>query len=165
MGRGGSKMQPFPAFQASMLALRDQCRRARTFKFQAMGDAEWSLVKDIFTGIKVMATRTRLVGHSKVLAHVCPGIVPPIDREYTLRHLKGTTSIRNGLESGWILMREIIGDFFIPVASDPEFRRQAESWVAEQGLFPWDTSLFKVIDNLVIGAVKANPRLPRSSSG
>lgn len=30
MGRGGSKMQPFPAFQASMVALRDQCRRART---------------------------------------------------------------------------------------------------------------------------------------
>ncbi len=36
------------------------------------------------------------------------------------------------------------------------FKVKAEKWVSDQGNWPWDTSVLKVIDNLVIGAMKGS---------
>ena len=58
-------------------------------------------------------------------------IGPPIDREYALRYLKGNTNIRNGIDFEWNLMREII------------------DWMANQSQYPWDTSIFKIINNFL----------------
>jgi len=62
-----------------------------------------------------MASGTSLIGHSKVMAHLMPNIVPPIDREYTLNFLKGHSQIQNGLDGEWDLMRSIIEGLFIPL--------------------------------------------------
>ena len=48
-------------------------------------------------------------------------------------------------------MREIIENFFIPIAKDSNFDSKANGWIKKQSEFPWDTSILKVIDNLVIG--------------
>lgn len=101
-----------------------------------------------------MASGTSLVGNSKVMHHMVPNIVPPIDREYTLRYLRGNTNIKNDLYYEWQLMREIISEFFIPVASDKEFESKAKDWMARQNDYPWDTSILKIVDNLVIGSKK-----------
>lgn len=101
-----------------------------------------------------MASGTSIVGNSKVMAHMIPNIVPPIDREYTLKYLKGNTNIRNGLDYEWKLMKGVISEIFIPVAKDTEFVKKANAWIDNQSEYPWDTSIFKVIDNLVIGARK-----------
>jgi hypothetical protein len=148
MGQGGSKMQSFEIFKNSIMEIREQIEQAREIDYQNMKDADWELLKEIFCNIKVMASETRLVGNSKVMAHMVPNIVPPIDREYTLRYLKGSTSIRNGIDFEWNLMREIIEKFFIPVAKDTNFIVKANDWMANQLQYPWDTSIFKIIDNL-----------------
>jgi len=83
-----------------------------------------------------------------------PNVIPPIDREYTLRFLHGNTNIRNDLEGEWLLMKEIISQFFIPLASDAAFRLKAEQWIKRSEDYPWDTSVLKVVDNLVIGSQK-----------
>jgi hypothetical protein len=83
-----------------------------------------------------------------------PNVIPPIDREYTLSLLRGNTTIRNDLEAEWLLMKEIISEFFIPVASDAAFHSKAVQWMERSVDFPWDTSVLKVVDNLVIGAKK-----------
>lgn len=49
-------------------------------------------------------------------------------------------------------MKEIISEFFIPVAEDSEISAKANVWMQIQNEFPWDTSLFKVIDNLIVGS-------------
>jgi hypothetical protein len=155
MGSGGSKMQPFEIFQASMLRLREPIALAKLIRHEAVTEEDWAVLREIFAGIRVMASETRIVGNSKVMAHLLPNIVPPIDREYTLKFLKGNGMIRNGIDHEWPLMRRIIEGFFIPVARDKGFRNQAELWMADQDRYPWDTSLLKVVDNLVIGAMKA----------
>jgi hypothetical protein len=151
MGKGGSKMQSFDIFKNSIMEIREQIEQAREIKYQNMKDADWELLKEVFCNINVMASGTRLVGNSKVMAHMIPNIVPPIDREYTLRYLKGNTNIRNGIDFEWNLMREIIENFFIPVAKDTDFIIKANNWMANQSQYPWDTSIFKIIDNLIIG--------------
>jgi hypothetical protein len=52
-------------------------------------------------------------------------------------------------------MKGIISEFFIPVASDKEFIDKITKWMERKDQYPWDTSIFKVIDNLIIGSKKA----------
>jgi hypothetical protein len=152
MGAGGSKMCAFPQFSASVEGLKDKILQAQTFTPAAMSERAWSVLKEIFTGLTVMASKTLLVGNSKVMHHMRPNIVPPIDREYTLRYLCGNTMFANDPEKEWRTMRDLISGFFIPVATDKAFAAKAEQWITQNR--PWDTSVMKVIDNLLIGARK-----------
>jgi len=126
-------------------------KRLKKINYQNVTDSDWGLLEKIFRGIRVMASGTSIVGNSKVMAHMIPNMVPPIDRQYTWKYLKGNTDIRNGLDYEWKLMKEIISEFFIPIAKDAAFVKKANAWIANQSEYPWDTSIFKVIDNLVIG--------------
>jgi hypothetical protein len=155
MGKGGSKMQPFDIFRQSIERFRDRITEAQGFSFQEMSGQKWSVLKEIFQGINVMASGTSIVGNSKVMHHMLPNIVPPIDREYTLWYLRGNTNIKNDLPFEWQLMKGIISEFFIPVASDKEFIDKITKWMERKDQYPWDTSIFKVIDNLIIGSKKA----------
>ena len=154
MGKGGSKMQSFGVFSNSVEPLQDKIRKAAAFDYKSMTESNWLVLEHIFRSIKVMATRTILIGNSKVMAHLIPNIVPPIDREYTLLYLRGNKNIRNDAAHEWALMREIVEDFFIPVAKDPHLISLAHDWMSDQENYPWDTSILKVIDNLVIGTRK-----------
>ena len=154
MGRGGSKMRSFEVFSQSVQTLKGRVAEAQKFDFREMSEIKWAVLKEIFCGIKVMASGTSLVGNSKVMHHMLPNVIPPIDREYTLRFLRGNTTIRNDLEAEWLTMKEIISQFFIPVASDTTFYSKAEQWMKRNEDYPWDTSVLKVVDNLVIGSRK-----------
>ncbi|MEW6586670.1 MAG: hypothetical protein AB1442_13820 [Nitrospirota bacterium] len=154
MGPGGSKMQSFRVLLRSVQDLGGRIAEAQTFDFREMTDVKWAVLREIFCRIKVMASGTTLVGNSKVMHHMLPNVIPPIDREYTLSLLRGNTTIRNDLEAEWLLMKEIISEFFIPVASDTTFHSKAVQWMERNEDFPWDTSVLKVVDNLVIGSKK-----------
>jgi hypothetical protein len=160
MGKGGSKMQPFDTFRRSVEPLKDRIVEAQNFAPHEMRSAEWATLNEVFRGIKVMASGTSLVGNSKVMHHMMPNIVPPIDREYTLRYLRENTNISNDLDWEWQIMKEIISDFFIPIACDAKCNLKAIQWMASQGEYPWDTSVLKIVDNLVIGSAKYSPELP-----
>ncbi len=161
MGPGGSKMVEMVIFKQSVSELWDDIRAATQISYHTITDAEWLLLKKIFDGIQIMQSGTRLVGNSKVMAHLVPNIIPPIDRAYTLKFLKGNTIIKNDARHEWAMMKEIISEFFIPVAKDAGFRVRAESWINDQQAYPWDTSEFKVIDNLLIGAGKKRVKVRR----
>jgi len=151
MGRG-PKMQSFDVFKNSVIGIREQIEQARKIDYRDIKDADWKLLKEIFRNIRVMASGSRLVGNSKAMAHMIPNIVPPIDRKHTLKYLKGSANLKNEIDFEWNLMREIIENFFIPVAKHEDFVLKAKNWIANQSQFPWDTSLFKIIDNLIMAA-------------
>lgn len=157
MGPGGSKMQEFNIFKKSIEPLRDKILEAQSIDYREVTSQDWNALEEIFKGINIMASGTSIVGNSKAMAHLFPNIVPPIDRQYTLKYLRGNTTIKNDLNYEWSLLREIISEFFIPVASDGDFIAQANAWITNQTDYPWDTSTLKVVDNLVIGAGKVEP--------
>lgn len=130
MGSGGSKMCAFPDFSASVERLKDKIVQTQAFAPATMNEQAWTVLKDIFIGITIMASTTLLVGNSKVMHHMMPNIVPPIDREYTLRYLCGNTMFANDPEKEWQAMRDLIAGFFIPVATDKAFAAKAELWIA-----------------------------------
>jgi hypothetical protein len=154
MGKNGSKMQSFDIFRQSVEVLQDRITEAQKIDLREMTEDKWTLLKEIFLGLNVMASGTSLVGNSKVMHHMIPNIVPPIDREYTLSYLVGNKNIRNDMNWEWDLMKAIIENFFVPVASNKDFAMTADAWIADNEKYPWDTSYLKIVDNLVIGSRK-----------
>lgn len=153
MGLGGSKMCGFTDFRVSVERLEDKIRHAQTIAPGTLDEAGWANLKEIFIGVRIMASKTLLVGNSKVMHHMMPNIIPPIDREYTLRYVCGRTMFVNDTEKEWQTMRSMIEGFFVPVAIDTAFAAKADCWIAARR--PWDTSVMKIVDNLLIGSRKS----------
>jgi hypothetical protein len=154
MGRGGSKMREFEDFQASLKPLWPTVLSLQQATPDELGAGGWQDLGRVFRGIRCMATGTSLVGNSKVMAHALPNLVPPVDREYTLRFLFGSTNIANDIDREWEKLEIILRRFFYPIARSEPFRSRARRWQAERGVFRWDTSPLKITDNLVIGLLK-----------
>jgi hypothetical protein len=150
MGSGGSKMLGFEEFKNSVDGLKDEICAAQNINIEDIAESDWAVLEKIFKNLKIMKTGTSLVGNSKVMAHMMANIVPPIDRAYTLRYLE--ENVKNGFEHEWPLMRNIIEKFFIPVATDKNYSTHAKNWMGDRKKYPWDSSPFKIIDNLIIAA-------------
>ena len=101
-----------------------------------------------------MASGTSLVGNSKVMAHLLPNLIPPVDREYTLKFLFGKNTIKNAIESEWLTLEQILNDFFYPILYSQRFQTKAREWLADSRWKSWDTSETKIIDNLIVGLSK-----------
>lgn len=154
-----AEMVDFKDFSESMWELKDTVIAASTARLGSLREDDFQLLKKIFLGVNVMVGPPKLVGHAKLLAHFLPKAVPPIDRRHTLRFLFGTKNVLKGLSlhGQWNLFHEIIGSFFVPLSQHPGLLKKANKWIFQQEHgagrnFPWDTSLPKLLDNLIIGA-------------
>ena len=154
MGASGSKMQSFGAFEQSIASVRDDIQSLRGLLPEELSPSSWLALERVFKGIKVMSSGTTIVGNSKVMAHLLPALVAPLDRQYTMNYLFGNTMFQNGLDREWCLIRKIHAEFYYHIANDEGIQRKAQIWMAQPDRFPWDTSILKIIDNLVIGAMK-----------
>jgi hypothetical protein len=165
MGTGGSKMKYFDSYKVSMNRLWPKIQRAAQFDPFQMDADKWLHLKGLFFGIDVMASGTSLVGNSKVMAHALPHLIPPVDREYTLNYLYGNGNIQNDKEKEWEKLKEIVTTFFLPITREESFKEKYVAWSQEQHDFPWDTSPLKVVDNLLIGAVKIEKQGEQDAGG
>lgn len=155
MGRRGSKMREFDDFKASLDSLWPAVLRLQQATPEHLGEAGWREMSEIFRGIRCMASGTSLVGNSKVMAHALPNLVAPVDREYTLRFLFGSTNVLNHLEREWDKLQMILREFFYPILREESFKLRAREWQERWAEFRWDTSPLKIADNLIIGLLKS----------
>ena len=156
MGKGGSKMNDFDTFNKSVTSLKNEILEARDFSYTDLNVNKWEIIEQIFCNIDVMASETSLVGNSKVMAHLLPNLIPPIDRRYTLKYLYNNTNIKNDLTKEWHRMECILTEFFYPLACDVNLKKKMATWNSNQNEYPWDTSHLKIIDNLLIGSFKTD---------
>lgn len=157
MGRGGSKMTEFERFQDSLEPLWPAVLSLQQAAPENLDESGWQDLSKIFRGIHCMETKTSLVGNSKVMAHALPNLIPPVDREYTLKFLFGTGHIRNDKEREWKKLQTILRGFFYPLLQSESFNSRATEWTQKIDHFRWDTSPLKIADNLVIGFMRNNP--------
>lgn len=151
---GGPKMLEFSEFHSSLKAVWAMALRLQEKMPTDLGASDWASLRAVFCGIRCMASGTSLVGNSKVIAHLLPKLVPPVDREYTLNFLFRHSQIKNGIEVEWGKLVQILEGFFYPVAQSSLFQSKAEEWLRHGDRFKWDTSALKIVDNLVIGLSK-----------
>ena len=84
-----AKMVEFDFFAESLLARRDELKRFTILRMESCTAKEYenhiNNLKDIYCGLKVSISDATIVAHSKVLAHILHNLIPPIDRQYTIR--------------------------------------------------------------------------------
>jgi len=156
-GRSGPQLYEFDKFAASLRTVWPLITRLQEALPPQLVDKHWADLAAVFSGIDAMASRTSLVGTSKVMAHALPRLVAPVDRRYTMRFLFGSEQIRDDKPTEWATLRRCLQDFFYPVAASPKFIAKAEAWMKQSGAFRWDTSPLKVVDNLLVGFQQARP--------
>jgi hypothetical protein len=154
---GGPKMHEFSEFHSSMRVVWPIALQLQEKTPSSLDESDWTSLRTVFCGIRCMASGTSLIGNSKVMAHLLPRLIPPVDREYTLNFLFRHNRITNGIEIEWKKLVQILDGFFYPVARSPIFQPKAEEWLTHNDRFKWDTSPLKIVDNLVIGLSKMVP--------
>lgn len=155
MGKKGAKMKEWECFLGCIQELKEKIKSLENVTPEQLDNDGWNKLREIFMGIDVMASKTSIVGNSKVMAHLLPKLCAPIDRQYTLHFLFGTTNITNRRELEFEKFKKIHEDFYYKVLSDAKFKKASKEWLNK---YPWDTSELKIIDNLVIAVrgVEAN---------
>ncbi|GEM_PF-687838 len=129
MGRGGPKMVEFESFRESICAVKDLIVELQEVTLDNINNTTWDNLREVFIGINIMQSGSKLVGHSKVMAQMIPNMIPPIDREHTLRYLRGNTLVPSSTDRQWRLMKEIISMFYITLLNLPR-QESGESLVS-----------------------------------
>ena len=65
MGSGGSKMREFDEFQSSLNGIRSEALQLQGKKPSELADADWNSLRNVFCGIRCMASGTWLRGQLK----------------------------------------------------------------------------------------------------
>ena len=107
----------------------------------------------VIHALNLSQTHSQVVTGAKVLHHLLPGLIPPIDRQYTakfftpsyLKHTRDINSISHfkAISKGIGFIARLLGE----VNGDDYLTRLVDST-------PWATSETKLIDNAIIGYVK-----------
>lgn len=151
MGPGGAKMRAFDEFQSSVGDIWSLALRLQNKTPDKLNVSDWSDLRTVFCTIRCMASGASLVGNSKVMAHLLPNLIPPVDRQYTIKFLLRYAEIQNDLEREWERLRQMLTGFFYPIVDSSNFQMKAAEWLGQNERYKWDTSSLKIIDNLIIG--------------
>ncbi|UVT18407.1 MAG: hypothetical protein H8K03_11185 [Nitrospira sp.] len=147
MGPGKTKLVNFDQMVNILQGLESDIRHLETLqiwnlnseRLQAVAEQIWSLIARLKIGIG----QTRIVSGSKALHHLIPELVPPMDREYTLKFFFNHKNLN---KSGEDAFREMYPHFHRIAVS---CRERIEARLGK-GMY---TSFTKVIDNAIVGYV------------
>jgi hypothetical protein len=147
MGKGNTKLRDIEQIKASVraqsatiaslqdLSLLELCPEA----VSRISHELWRLLSSLAISI----AEAQIVANSKVLHHLIPSLVPPIDRTYTFHFFynRNTLSIAEG--EAFI---EMFSRFYTIASANKDI-------IAKLVGHGWNTSNTKVIDNAIVGYV------------
>jgi len=164
MGETKTKMVDFKIFKEAVLKHQKILLELKELKIENISISDLpnviSTLNDICFSLKSSASKSYLVGNSKTLAHILPNIIPPIDRQYTIRffatepttfldtkgkfkQVPNLKDIPEEKEYFNHIMNKTY-DFINHIKSNPEIK-------IEQ---PFNTSLPKIFDNLIVTYIR-----------
>jgi hypothetical protein len=101
----------------------------------------------VIAAIRVSTSETQVVAGTKTLHHVLPGLVPPIDRQYTFRFFTGQKQTPSGDQRAFL-------EWF-PYLAEIGRRCRGAIEIAMNRGGPMASGPAKVIDNAIIGFMQA----------
>jgi hypothetical protein len=105
----------------------------------AVGEQAWRVI----ASIKASTSETQIVAGTKVLHHVLPDLIPPIDRQYTFRFFTGQKAVRGGDRHAFL-------EWFPHLSEIGRRCRKLIDTAMRQGT-RMSAGRAKVIDNAIIG--------------
>jgi len=161
MGPTGSKMRDFKVFRQSILSNKNLFLELKKSRLEALTDENkedvFPMLKTLFKNLVVMQSGSNLVGNSKVIHHLLPDLVPPIDRQYTIRFFYGDLTSKYAP----LFHKEEETDLFLEIVD--YFRIICKRLNLTENDYdktkPFNTSIPKVIDNAMIGLIQEHQGL------
>ncbi len=84
-----AKMVEFPEFKQSIIKHHDTLQQLSSLRMDLCSQDQYEKhiddLEQIYCALKVSISEATIVAHSKTLAHILPNLIPPIDRQYTIR--------------------------------------------------------------------------------
>jgi len=148
MGPKGAKMKDFRHFRKSIEENADVICALSKYKLQSKNlglDKLEKNLRQLFFGIDVMASGSRFVSSSKIMHFLLPELVPPMDRQYTLKFFN--KKIYGNKEKEFGVFLHILGQFH-DIASNLGLKKSDCSDVDFVYTIP------KLIDNAIVGYQK-----------
>lgn len=163
-----TKLVDFKRFRQSLLANKERLSMMRGERLESCGDNKYREIleslKDLYFRLKVSESSSTIVAHSKTLAHILPDLIPPIDRQYTVRFFSQDDRTFFSSTGQYRMIQ-------VPKSPEAQFALFVETSVRMKELFDrcdrnlfvlnqetFNTSYPKIIDNLIVAFVKAVPK-------
>jgi hypothetical protein len=148
MNKRGARLVDLPTMRDSIRSYREDLCKLYKYRLQMLSEKDIQKVqqqlKVLFCGLKIMATKRRIVGVSKALHFLLPDLALPIDSSNTMLAFYGY----NRYEVGEKKESKTYSDIFEKSYKIAKQLNLTESDVNDCG---WSCSVPKLIDNAIIG--------------
>lgn len=163
-----AKMVEFADFRQSIVSQRREFQEFVPLRMESCTQIQYEeyldKLKGIYCALKVSISEATIVAHSKTLAHILPNLIPPIDRQYTIRYFTQDNkdfftksgkyrliNLPSGIEVQFTDFKKY--SFRIKALFD---RCEREIFTIDKNTF--NTSYPKIMDNLIMAFVKDVPK-------
>ncbi len=151
MNQRGARMTALDNFIKSVVYLRSDLIRLYEYKLYEDIDDDLATIKDflekIFHNLKVMESKRKIVGVSKILHFLIPDLIMPIDSKFTMTAFYGynkySHSVNNEFKTFWDIFERTF-----------EISERLELSPNDVDGKLWNTTVPKLIDNAIIGLLK-----------
>jgi hypothetical protein len=148
MNKRGAHLLDFPTIRESIRSYREDLNKLYKYRFQMLPDKDIQKVqqqlKVLFCGLKIMATKRRIVGVSKALHFLLPNLVLPIDSSNTMQAFYGYNRYEVGEEKEFKTYNDIF-------EKSLEIAKRLNLTESDVDGCDWNCSVPKLIDNAIIG--------------
>jgi len=158
MGTKGAKMVEYNIFKEEILKNKDEINELKNKNIKNVNID--NIAKLITEKIHVSKSNSFLVSSSKVLHHILPNIISPIDRNYSIRFMRknkddwGSSSMNINNEEAYALI--FIKEMFEFINNNEKLMSKYIIEINENNIYDtnFNTSLTKIFDNLIMVYVK-----------
>ena len=152
MGPNGAKMLDYDIFKKSIWDNRQPLEELKDKRIEDITadeiDSIIEKLSEICISVKGSSSKSHLVSGSKILAHILPNLVCPMDRQYTCKFFGVNLNSKNEQT----FFKEVIHQMW-KFYQDPNQIRLLKPILGK----PFNMSFPKIFDNLIINYVKAHP--------
>jgi len=156
MGPTGPKLKNFEDFSDSIRQNQTKILNLKQYCLNEITEDKMKILLPqidlLFQNLNIMDSGIKLIGNSKLLHHILPDLIPPMDREYTLNFFYGNKVVSSSDE------RKKFSEIFLYFwYICKKLELQNEDYLK----YPrFTTSVPKLIDNAIIGYIlKEEPKI------
>jgi hypothetical protein len=158
MGKQAAKVSDFTTITTALRRMAPALQQLWPLRITALSPEQAAAAAatawDIIAAIKVSTSQTQIVAGSKMLHHLLPDLIPPIDRQYTFSFFTGQKMVASDRTAflDWFPLLAVIG---------ARCRQHIYDAIQREGFMA--TGEAKVIDNAIMGYMQQR-RLSREPS-
>lgn len=150
MNMRGARMTDFNGFADSIQGFSQNITKLSKMELSSLSESEieqiLELTRPIFLGLKVMKSKSKIVGVSKTLHFLLPKLFPPMDRRYTMNFFYGHFNYHNDVNKEYKSFSILFREFY-------RISQKLNLTPKDVDKLLWNTTIPKLIDNAIIGFV------------